>query len=164
MLLLLPTSSFPPAFLKSVMMLVYLLVFPFELEVPDQKCTSTHQKREHLPSLWHYLKHWIVLKGKWKHFRCCVLKGLFAEDEHMESREYSKHQEGIHAWLVKPKACLLGIVYSYPEEKPHLKHGFLRATKSSIWFSFFNLVSSKMGFILQTCSYHSLMWTETGLS
>lgn len=51
MLLLLPTSPFSPPFLKSVMMLVYMLVFPFELEVPDQKCTSTHQKGDHLPAL-----------------------------------------------------------------------------------------------------------------
>lgn len=51
MLLLFPTSPFSPPFLKSVMMLVYVLVLPFELEVPDQKCTSTHQKGEHLPGL-----------------------------------------------------------------------------------------------------------------
>lgn len=43
----------------------------------------------------------------------------------MESEEYSKHQESIHAQLVKSKPCLLGIVYSYPEKKLHLKHVFL---------------------------------------
>lgn len=43
----------------------------------------------------------------------------------MESKEYSKYQEGIRAQLVKPKGCLLGIVHSYPKKKPHLKHGFL---------------------------------------
>lgn len=32
MLLLFPTSPFSPPFLKSVMMLVYVLVLPFELE------------------------------------------------------------------------------------------------------------------------------------